>query len=453
MTAAPEAPATGDILGDAIGGALDDLATDYNLPDDTGGEDASLSADAPLEDAPAEDLNADGAAPDAAPAALPEGEYPASPDGSGYILPKQDFDILKGQKEYASAVQEIFPTANDAVIARQEATDLRDMIADYTSNDPTNIDTVLAHWAGGGETDPMMRQQFQQSFSTMANRMPDTLKQVNPQAYQQLTARFIKEAGLDAYAPIAQQTQALYEKAAQTGDPTDFFNAQEWDHKHTGQYQTELKRVDPQETQRQQMEARQREIETRENNLITRDWKNYNESTVSGPKWTQYNSEIARALEPFKSNYEATPGVFDAIKGEINKRLMGKLQDPKNSELSNWARNHDLAYKSLEQAFKSVWKSGQPVAQLQQRIQFFQNDFMAKARQFLPSVVKDVIGNNPPKATAAPRAGTPAGQQPRTQPAAARPAQPSPAARTNGQRTAAPQRGQAPPGWDALFRA
>jgi hypothetical protein len=450
MTAAPEAPATGDILGDAIGGALDDLATDYNLPDDTGGEEAPLSADAPLEDAPVEDLNADGAAPDSAPAVLPEGEYPLSPDGSGYVLPKQDFDILKGQREYASAVQEIFPTANDAAIAQQEATDLRSMLADYRSGDQANIDTVLAHWAGAGETDPMMQRQFQQSFATMANRMPDTLKQINPQAYQQLTSRFIKEAGLEIYAPIAQQTKALYDKAAQTGDPTDFFNAQQYDFEHTKQYQTELKRVDPQEAQRQQIEARQREIESRENSLIGRDWANFNSGTVSGPKWTQYNSEIDRALETIKGNY-AEP-VFNAIRASVNQKLMAKLQDPANSEMANWARNHDLAYKSLEQAFKAAWRSGQPVSQLQQRIQFFQNDFLNQARKYLPSVVKEVIGT-PSKAPATPKPGTPAGQQPRTQPAAARPAQPSPAARTNGQRTAAPQRGQAPPGWDALFRA
>jgi hypothetical protein len=446
----------GDIIGDAIGGNLDELAAEAGgLTDDTGGDEAPLGdegdsgiTNASEETAPEEAAApADGDAPQAdAPA---DGTYPLTADGSGYAVPKQDFDILEGQRQYAEAVQNRFPTAADAEVAYTEATDFRSMLTDYTSGDPANIDSVLSHWAGAGETDPLMVRQFQQSFATMATRMPDTLKQINPTAYQQLSNRFINEAGLDIYAPIAQQTQSLYEKAAQTGDPTDLYNAQKWDHDHTGQYKTELPKDDPEAARLQQIEARQQELDNHEKTLVGRDWTNFNNSTVSGPKWAQYNGEIDRALDPIKANYSEP--VFNAIKASVNQRLIAKLQDPSNSEMANWARNHDLAYKGLEQAFKTAWKSGQPVSQLQQRIQFFQNDFMTQARKYLPSVVKEVVGNPSPK-TPGTRTATPPQQQPRTAPAAARPAQTPPAARPNGQpRPAATAPGR-PAGWDAAFR-
>jgi hypothetical protein len=450
MAAAAPPALGGDLLGDAIDSGLSELATEANLPEGTPeGEAAPETEESAITDASAEVAPAEAeAAPEgeAAPAAAApsDGPYPLSQDGNGYVVPKQDFQILDGQRQYTEAVQNFFPTANDAQVAYNEATDFRSMLTDYVTGEPNLIDSVLAHWAGMGETDPTMQQQFQQSFVKMAERMPETLRQVNPQAYDQFMGGIINS-----------KVEELYNIAAQSGDPADLFKAQELDHALTGQYKTELPKYDPDASLRQQIEQRQQTLEQRENQIMERDWKAFNggwdpktgaaSGAISGPKWQSYFSEINRALEPFKANY--APQVFKALVNEVNSNLMAKLQsaDPL------WAQNHNLALKSLENAFKAAWRSGSDTNALNQRIQFFQNDFLTQARKYLPSAVKEILGTPKPQAPSTNKTA-PAQQPPRTAPAATRPAQPPPAARTNGQARPAPAPPGKPAGWDAAFR-
>lgn len=443
--AAAAAPPMGGDLGDLIGSAVDEAMGPKTDAEESStgeveaageGEPAAVEETEPLEGAEGEAAaeGAEGAAP------ASDTPYPLSQDGNGYVVPKQDYQILDGQRQYTEAVQSFFPTANDAQAAYNEATDHRLMLTDYVTGKPELIDAVLAHWAGAGETDPTMQQQFQQSFAKMAERMPETLRQVNPQAYDKFMGSIINN-----------KIEELYNIAAQSGDPADLFKAQEYDHALTGQYKTEVPKYDPEAAAHQQLEQRQRAIDQHENQIMDRDWAAFNggwdpatgtpSGSISGPKWKAYFDEISRTLEPIKANYSST--IFDAIVHKVNADLVNKLQsaDPM------WAQNHNNALQSLENAFKALWKSRQPTNQLQQRIQFFQNDFMTQVRRYLPSVVKEVLKDSTPASRPAPA------QQPRTSPAAARPAQHPPASRTNGQsRQVQASPSSKPPGWDAAFR-
>lgn len=437
MSAVAEAPA-GDILGAAINEGLDELATEAGIP---GGEETTETPEedgvidgtsdyAPPEEAPVETTEEAPAAP-----AQSDGPYPLSTDGNGYVLPKQDFQTLEGQRQYAEAVQNRFPTASDAEIAYQESSDFRSMLADYVHGDTNGIDSILAHFAGAGENDPTTSQQFQRSFTTLAQRMPETLKQVNPQAYQQFKEDI-----------FSQEIQEAYDHAAKTGDEMDLFRAQQLDHNRTGQYKSkdQLPKYDAEAVARKEFEDKQALLAAREAQIMDREWKTFDKTTISGPKWNEYWGEIDRTLEPIKGNYSEQH--FAVLKKMVSDGVLGKLQED-----TQWAANHNMTLKSLQSAFETALRNNQPVAALQQRIQFFKNDFMLRARKYLPSAAKEAVGD-PPVATAPKTAATKPQGSPRAnaQAAPARPAQPrQPAATSN--RPAQQQPFNESPAWKGAF--
>lgn len=416
-------------LGSVINDGLEEIATEHGITDEGGeGSPDIEGVDEPsVTDATAavgEEVPDVAAAPEVteAPVAAPQpsdGPYPLSQDGNGYVVPKQDFQILDGIKQYAEAVQNRFPTANDAEIAYNESADYRSILADYSRGEQNGINSILAHFAGVNETDPTMAQQYARSFVNMANQMPEALKQVNPQAYQSFRENI-----------AAQEINEAYDKAMKSGDPADFVQAQRLDWARTGQYKTELPKFDAEAAARDEFAKREAAFAQRETQIMQRDWQNFDKGSINGPKWNDYWNEIDRALEPIKGNYN--PKVYQGIKNTINTDLLDALKtDPQ------WVANHNNALASLQSAFEAAWKAGQPTEALNQRIQFFKNDFMTRVRKNLPSIAKAAIGDQP-KAPAPKVATTPAPAQPKPAPAAApRPAAARPATATprapNGQ--------------------
>lgn len=344
---------------------------------------------APAQDAPAETATGDQ-------------PYQLTEDGNGYIVPKAELATINGMKQYADQVQAHFPTAQDAEIAHKGFSDFKAIMTDYLHGD---VEGVLKFWAGDFATDPNYRAESQQAFTRMAEKIPDVLKSINPEAHGKFTENLIQS-----------RVDAAYQRAAESGDKEDLLAAQRLDWGLTGQYKTDLPKHDPMQAERDRLTAQARENETREKALVDRDWTSFNKSTLDGPKWGQFNSEIDKTLAPVKDKFD--PIVFEALRDRVSKSLIENLQ--KDFEFS---RNHENERRTLESAYRSLWKQRQSAESLKPRIQAYTNDFMARVRRHLPSIAAPLIN----KTTASPAV---AGQP---KPPATPPKQPNTPRAANGQ--------------------
>lgn len=402
MTAAPEVAA--DTSMESELGATLSSAAESAMGSDT------PSGDAPAGDAPAPVAPAAAAPAESAPPADPAAPAPATEpyklteDGAAYMVPKAELPTLTAHKQYAESVQNRFPTVNDAELGYLESSDFRTMRADYLNGQEGDIDAVLGYWAGQDHTDPNLRAQFQQSFAKMAERLPQTLQKVNPQAYTKLSDGII-------HAHIA----ALYGRAAQTGNADDLLAAQrfEWgmanadqgrlldpERYNTGKPSQAKSAPDP-------LSGREQELQTRESELLNRDWTSFNKTSLDGPKWTGFYAEIDKALAPLEKQYQ--PLVFSALKEKIGKELIGKLQQDRA-----WASRHESERRAIQSAYSHLWKQrGSPDQLKATHVQPYTNDFMAQVRRLLPSIAQPLLNTaakpaTPPKpapaATVPPRA-------------------------------------------------
>lgn len=336
--------------------------------------------------------------------------YPVSPDGKAYMVPKAEMGTLNGVKQYAEAVQNRFPTANDAEAAYLASSDFRAIQSDFLGGD---VQHVLNFFAGKDHSDPMAAAQYRQSFAAMAQKMPEVLKGVDEQAYSKMGDGFVQ-----------QRIDAAYQIAAETGNNDDLLAAQRLDWGVTGQYKTELPKHDPVKVEQERIAARAKEVEQRETGLMDRDWTSFNQNSLEGPKWQQFHSEIEKALAPVKDKYD--PIVFDSVKDKIASSVINKLKGD-----YEWARTHENERKALESNYRQLWKEQKPSEGLKPRIQAYTNDFMARVRRQLPAIAAPLLS----KATASQNA---VAQPPKP---AAPPATPVQRA-ANGQFVPKPQEGR-----------
>jgi hypothetical protein len=349
-----------------------------------------------------------------APPSTPPGEGPTAPadstgyqlteDGNSYIVPKNDISTLGGFKDYAQKVQARFPTAADAETAHYQAADFRAIRADFLSGEENNINAVLNFFAGNvnGIT-PEEKAQFQSSFIQMIPKGLDMLKTVSPDTYSKLSTDFAQS-----------EIDAAYQHAAETGSEDDLLAAQMLEWGRTGQYKTELPKQDPAKLAEQQFKTQQEELQRRETAAYNRDFKYFNDTQMDGPKWNAFYSEIEKVLAPVKSKYDAT--IFEAVKDRLGKEVLKKLDSD-----YEWSRDHNNDRTALTRGYQTAWRSNQSAEGLRPRIQAYQNDFMARVRRELPSIVAPLLG----KATAAQQAAARPANAPRAaQPPAQQPAAP-----------------------------
>lgn len=376
-------------LGSALTGAAESVL---------GGEGDGGKPEEPAQPAAEPAPPAESAPPATPPAAAPPaeaGQYKLAPDGSSYLVPKAELPALTGMKQYAEKVQERFPTTNDAELGYLESSDFRAIRSDFLSGDDANLDAVLGYWAGRDSKDPQEQAQFRESFARMAARMPETLKNVNPDAYQKLGDSFVNS-----------RIESAYARATETGDPEDLLAAQRLDWGHTGRYKTELPKHDPQAAAAAKIAADSKALEQRTAATLNRDWASFNKTSLEGPKWQAFNAEIDKALAPVKDSYDAT--VFNALRDHIGKALTAKMQED-----YEWARNHGNDLNSLQAAYKQRWNQQKNADDLKPSIQTYTNDFMARVRRHLPSIAAPILSKAPAKqAGANPKAAPPANPQP-----------------------------------------
>lgn len=411
MTAAPPADSgstsvdaeLGEIFQGAAETVLADESTESAAPETPPGE-APTPAPAPGTPAPE----------------APPGEgapsYQLTEDGANYLVPKAELATFTGVKQYADAVQNRFPTANDAELGFLEATDFRDMRNDFLSGDDSDIQKMLGFWSGANHNNPQTKAQFQQSFARMATSMPDVLQKVNPEAH----GKFVDSV-------IGSQIEAAYQVAAQTGDPIDLQRAQylEWGatHKVRGEHDpaTGVYKYDPKQVQAKQPDpndARVQELDAREKAIFERDWNSFDKAYVNGskgPKWSAFHAELDKTLAPIKKNYEdrgESPVVFEALRDRIQKDLLAELQKD-----TQWVSQHQGETQAIKIAYRQLHAKQQPTTSLKDRLQVYNNDFMSRVRRLLPSVAAPLLT----------KPGKPGAPQPKP------PAAPSPGRAPNGQ--------------------
>lgn len=384
MAPTMEAPATG-------GDNFTDIANMFAEAPGGSKSEADSTETASVETAPVGESAPDGAVAtdatstgDGATAATdPETGYALSEDGNSYIIPKADFGTLGGYKDYATKVQAMFPTANDAEIARFQASDYRGIRGDFLNGDENSIGNVLSYFAGQHQgLSPEEKQQFQASFSAMIPRGVDMLKTVNPEAYANVSNGISQSIISDAYA-----------KAAETGSQDDLRIAQSIDWYHTGQYKTELPKEDPVQiaalASQKAFEAQQADLQKRETAAYDRDFTSFNTTQMDGPKWSALTTEIERTLAPVKDKYE--PAMFKAVQRQVSEDIQANLKAD-----YEWSRDHNIDRNTIVKAYQNAWKNNQSAQFLKPKLQAYQNDFMARVRRDLPSIAASYLG----KATA-----------------------------------------------------
>ena len=361
------------------GGEAGEGTGESGLPSEGGLESPGGEAPSPLDAQPAqsEPAQSEGAQPGDS-----ETGWKMSPDGSSYLVPKTEFPRVQNALKFADSVGQIFTSPAEAQSAAQQAFDLRSMTNDWQYGADNTIQSVLQYWAGAAQTDPGTRAMFQRSFAKMAGMVPGMLKQIDPGGYQNLLQSTVQA-----------KVESLYEKAAQSGNPQDFQDAQSVEWGLTGRYRTELPRVDPNAVQLSTLQQQQQQFEQRQNAALQRDVANFNTTAVEGAKGAQLGTQIDKLLEKIKPRFSEV--AYTDLKAGIYREAIDTLR------AQEWWGEHRQNFDQLIQDFERTWRQGTPGANLQPRVQSYIQDFMGRAGRILPSIAQKRIN-----ATTASRVGT-----------------------------------------------
>jgi hypothetical protein len=405
---APPISSGGDIsseLGQVLSDAYDSAAGSQETPpqgDETPGGEAPAAGEPPIAET---EETPGGEAPTAQtqPGAEPASPYPLTEDGKSHLVPKAALPDLIAAQHFKQQVEQFFASPQEAQMAYLQSSDHRAMGNDWMNGSDAALRGVLAHWAGANHSaNPAVQFKYQQSFSRAASMIPDVLAQINPQAYQQF------EQGM-----MTRAIDRAYGRAAETGNPEDLKRAQELDWGVTGQYKTALPAADPVARQQAQLQSQQQQFEQRQETAMRRDVGAFNNTQVEGAKFAQLNALIDQTLAPIKDRYPEK--AFADLRAGIQREVVDALKGQ-----PEWWLEHQQMWDGLISDYRTTWRQGTPGANLQPRVTAYVNDFVSRAKRFLPAIAKDRIG----QMTAAAVTRKTAGQPTRTN-GQARPATPA----------------------------
>lgn len=438
MSAGASAIPTGDIsggmpgggggdldLGSTLGSAFDEALSSESTPPATAGE-APPAGDTDLF---AADPVVDPAAQPADPNAQPGAEaspYQLSPDGKFYQVPKSELPQFQTAQKYFQQVSQHFATPQEAQNAASQSADLRIMSNDWSGGSQHGIEQVLKHWAGFDHSaNPQIQQRYQQSFAKMAEMMPGTLKQINPQAYEGMQTQFVAARVESAYQrAVTEQRPDQYDAKGAPLPGSPLYLAQVMDYDLTGQYKTDLNQIQKPQAQQQMSAEQQRmkEFETREANALKRDIGDFNSSAVEGAKFKQFDQGLDKMLGKIKDRYSEV--AFNDLKAGIHRELIDTLK----SQSDSFWLEHTQEWQRLMDDYRSVWKQGGDAKSLQPRVQSYIQNFISRANRLLPQIAQKRIGAATNAAQARSRTGQFAAQPPQ----ARQPGQAAAPQQTNG---------------------
>lgn len=391
--ATPPPTSMGDDLGSILSDAFTEAtsAPEDNSPVQTGADDI------PGGEAPTSPETPGSPMPE-----TPGGEgtssYTLTEDGSSYLVPKSELPTLNGFKQYATEVQSIYPTVNDAKTAYQDAVDMRRMTTDFAHGTPEDLNAFLNYFAGTdfAQSDPNMAAAFKDAFIRMVPQAQEVLKNIAPEAAKSMTEGVINQRIEQAYETAKQ----YFDYAESTGFPDDMRYANtmlkqaqwlEWgaNGKFRGTYDADKDQSSydfkPVQVAQPEVSPREREFAAREEASFNRDYKNYNDNYVNGPMWKDYFADIDKALAPIKDRFNSE--VFDALRENINKKLLNQM----NTSDPEWARMNGIQRNTIAAQYKQLWQRGKTSKTMEPLVASYKASVLDRARRLLPSVVKPIL--------------------------------------------------------------
>jgi len=220
----------------------------------------------------------------------------------------------------------------------------------------------------------------------------------------------------------AQQFEWLVKGVYRTNDPE--LQQKEWYDATGNRVRPQgIKPPDQREQQNQTLTQREQALATQEKGLQDRDWTTwstqYLDTSSNGAKWAAFDQEIDKVLAPVKEKYD--PMIFNAVRKEIKGEVINKIKQD-----ALFVRNHTTDRSSIEQQFRDAWKQGKNPKELVNNAQLYNNQFLSRARKYIPSVVQPLLKKatatavasntpRPPNSPQKPRAAATNGTTPQPQ--------------------------------------
>jgi len=372
-------------LGSILSGAYDEATSDQPIeqPVDDGSD---PTADAEVDQTVDAEVD---------PNASNEGPYKLAEDGHHYLVPKNELAAYTGMKQFNDQVQGMFPTLGDAKTAHAHSQDMQFMDADYTSGDPANIDRFLQHFAGADASDQYLKDIYAKSFETLASRVPEILKSVNPAAHQQFTSTITQSV-------MAPKVDAAYQAASEAlatyGDKsneykTAIYAAQVLDFNTRGKYDKAPQAKPVVDPRISDIERREQALQTESNARVDDAFKQFNQTQLDVPKWQQFDAALDEALAPIKDKF--APKVFSGIRTEARNELIAEL----NKDAA-FGASHQSARMKLETAFRNITRNRQDPSVLKPHIAAYHNDLLLKARTKMGPIAASILKEATAKAVA-----------------------------------------------------
>lgn len=305
-------------------------------------------------------------------------------DGKAYQIPIDRWNQTNEAAKFAAQLQSRFPSVQEAEQAYSAAVDLQQMETDYLYGQNQDAEAVLNHWMGTNCEDQNLRSQYEQAFQrTFGERLPDFLANKSPDLHKSVAIKFAQP-----------YIDSAYQQAAQTGDADDLFRAQAIDYQLTGKFRTDAAaRTEPISPELQAIRNERAELQQMRNTAIDNDWKSADQTMLSGPKWQKFDESIATALKPAEGKF--SPRVLGAIKNEVRGELLKQMKSDQD-----WVKAHNAAYSRIASQFRTARAQGGNGAALKPQIDAHIDNFMSRARQILPGLVKDLVADATAKAVA-----------------------------------------------------
>lgn len=303
-------------------------------------------------------------------------EFRASRNGKGYVVPRERLNNLIAANKALEEIREIAPTVNHVKTWREGATMFRRMEADFIEGGPEDFNAFVDFWSGGAAGDnPALLAKMQAGFTKLAEAIPERLQRVNPQAYQGLQDRFIGE-----------QTEALYQRAAETGDKQDLYRAQMFDWAKTGAYREagQLPKADPLAARKRELDLQEKAITERAQKEHDRQWGNIH-NQIQQDRRNATEAILDKVLEPAKGRFS------DVQLESFRKAVRADLEEALKSD-SPWSWDDQVDLRAIESAARQAFKGG-TAARLGPQVKAYNDAYLAKARPIIERAASKLVGS------------------------------------------------------------
>lgn len=195
------------------------------------------------------------------------------------------------------------------------------MLADFLSGDPKGETAFLENFATIAEQARENGEIGHDPIFNLAERFPDLLEKIHPDAYDVLVQRGARSAIERILIPQARQ-------AAATGNKNLLLSIQHVQKALFGQHTPEaelLKTPEPMDERAKSLEARERKLQDFERNQTERAWKDWHSATEKDVS-TAVGGVVTERLKDVAESYKPFPKLFEELTGSLQRELKAKLK-------------------------------------------------------------------------------------------------------------------------------